>query len=78
MLGVTYRAGVKELAYSQGPALIERLRGRGARVEAYDPVLTDHDISGLGAEPWTWGKASDARILITQQYVTESKGTHKN
>ena len=37
--GLTYRHGVKELAYSRAMPLIERLRARGAHVLAYDPLL---------------------------------------
>ena len=44
VLGLTYRHGVKELAYSRALPLIERLRAAGARVLAYDPLLTDDEI----------------------------------
>ena len=42
--GLTYRHGVKELAYSRALPLIDGLRARGARVLAYDPLLTDDEI----------------------------------
>ena len=41
VLGLTYRDGVKELAYSRALPLIERLAFHGAIVEAYDPLLSD-------------------------------------
>jgi nucleotide sugar dehydrogenase len=67
VLGLTYRHGVKELAYSRALPLIEGLRGAGARVLAYDPLLTDDEVRRTGAEPWTWGTTSDAvRGLVTQ------------
>ena len=66
VLGVTYRHGVKELAYSRAIPLIEALRAAGARVLAYDPLLADDEIRTLGAEPYTWGTASDARAVVTQ------------
>ncbi|MDX6731786.1 MAG: hypothetical protein QOC54_1734, partial [Baekduia sp.] len=67
VLGLTYRHGVKELAYSRALPLIEGLRAAGARVLGYDPLLTDDEIRRTGAEPWTWGTASDAiRGLVTQ------------
>ncbi len=66
VLGITYREGVKELAYSRAIALIEHLVVAGARVLAYDPLLADEEITRLGAAPWHWGDPSDARVVITQ------------
>jgi nucleotide sugar dehydrogenase len=67
VLGLTYRHGVKELAYSRALPLIEGLRAAGARVLAYDPLLTDDEIRRTGAEPWTWGSLRhDVRALVTQ------------
>jgi UDP-N-acetyl-D-mannosaminuronic acid dehydrogenase len=67
VLGLTYRHGVKELAYSRAIPLVEGLRSRGARVLAFDPLLDDDEIVGLGAVPWAWGSgASAVRAIITQ------------
>ena len=66
VLGVTYRHGVKELAYSRAIPLIEALRAAGARVLAYDPLLSEQEIRGLGAEPYAWGSRCDARAIVTQ------------
>ncbi len=67
VLGLTYRHGVKELAYSRSLPLIESLRAAGARVLAYDPLLTDDEVRRTGAEPWTWGSpAPGIRGLVTQ------------
>ena len=67
VLGITYRQGVKELAYSRAIPLIASLRERGARVFAYDPLLDDREIERLAAAPWTWG-ASGAGVaaIVTQ------------
>ncbi len=66
VLGLTYREGVKELAYSRAVPLIEHLMVAGARVLAYDPLLSDEEISRLGATPWRWGEPSAARVIVTQ------------
>ena len=68
VLGLTYRHGVKELAYSRAVPLIEALQARGARVLAYDPLLSDDEVGRLGPEPWTWGslRRRSVRALITQ------------
>ena len=67
VLGLTYRHGVKELAYSRAIPLIDALRARGARVRAFDPLLDGDEIARVGAEPWAWGSsAPDVRAIITQ------------
>ncbi len=67
VLGLTYRHGVKELAYSRALPLIERLRTAGARVLAFDPLLTDEEIRATGAEPWRWGAdAPGVQAIVTQ------------
>jgi UDP-N-acetyl-D-glucosamine dehydrogenase len=66
VLGLTYRDGVKELAYSRALPLIEQLRLRGAVVAASDPLLSEADIAGLGAIPYRWGEPSDAQAIVTQ------------
>jgi UDP-N-acetyl-D-mannosaminuronic acid dehydrogenase len=67
VLGLTYRHGVKELAYSRALPLIDGLRGAGARVYAFDPLLADDEVRAAGAEPWTWGSpAPGVRAIVTQ------------
>ena len=67
VLGLTYRHGVKELAYSRALPLIERLRAAGAHVLAYDPLLSEDEVRATGAEPWPWGTAAKGvRAIVTQ------------
>jgi nucleotide sugar dehydrogenase len=66
VLGLTYREGVKELAYSRALPLIEALNAAGADVAAYDPLLGVAEIEALGARPWRWGEAAPFRAVITQ------------
>ena len=66
VLGLTYREGVKELAYSRALPLIGALRAAGARVLAHDPLLSDAEIRSLGAEPYAWGTHATARAVVTQ------------
>ena len=67
VLGLTYRHGVKELAYSRALPLIERLRAAGARVLAYDPLLSEDEVRATGAEPWSWGTAAKGVGAIATQ-----------
>ena len=67
VLGLTYRHGVKELAYTRALPLIEGLKARGARVLAYDPLLSADEVGSLGAAPWSWGSpAQGVRAIVTQ------------
>jgi nucleotide sugar dehydrogenase len=67
VLGVTYRHGVKELAYSRAIPLIDGLRAKGARVLAFDPLLDDDEIVRVGAVPWSWGSgAPTVRAVVSQ------------
>jgi nucleotide sugar dehydrogenase len=66
VLGLTYREGVRELAYSRALPLIADLRAAGAEVAAYDPLLAPAEIEALGAVPWAWGEPGPFRAIVTQ------------
>ena len=62
ILGVTYRGGVKEVAFSGAFPLARELRARGSTPVASDPLLSDPELEALGFEPWQ-GEAVDGAIL---------------
>jgi nucleotide sugar dehydrogenase len=66
VLGLTYREGVNELAYSRALPLITGLTAAGVHVSAWDPLLDATEISRLGASPWTWGSPHRARAIVLQ------------
>ncbi|HYU50074.1 MAG TPA: nucleotide sugar dehydrogenase [Candidatus Limnocylindria bacterium] len=66
VLGLTYRAGVKELAYSRAMPLIERLGFHGARVSAYDPLLSADEVERCCAAAYRWGDGGPFRAIVTQ------------
>jgi nucleotide sugar dehydrogenase len=66
VLGLTYREGVKELAYSRALPLIERLSFHGAEVSAADPLLSDEEIGRCCATPYHWGQPGPFRAIVTQ------------
>ncbi|HEY3165506.1 MAG TPA: nucleotide sugar dehydrogenase [Candidatus Limnocylindrales bacterium] len=66
VLGLTYRHGVHELAYSRALPLIERLSHAGAMVSAYDPLLTSEETARCCATPWAWGDRAPFRAIVTQ------------
>jgi UDP-N-acetyl-D-glucosamine dehydrogenase len=66
VLGLTYREGVNELAYTRAIPLIDGLASAGARVSAWDPLLSVEEVERCGAVPWAWGTPSDARSIVVQ------------
>jgi nucleotide sugar dehydrogenase len=66
VLGLTYREGVRGLAYSRAIPLMERLRFHGAEVWAWDPLLAAEEIERLGARPYRWGEQSAVEAIVVQ------------
>ena len=64
ILGIAYRGGVKETAFSGAFALRDALTGRGAVVLAHDPMFSDDELRGHGFRPWDG--ESDIDIAIVQ------------
>ena len=62
ILGITYRGGVKETAFSGSFAVRDELRRRGAQPVASDPLYEPDELRALGFEPWDGG-AVDAAVL---------------
>lgn len=52
VLGLTYREGVKERAYSHALPLFDRLASERARVVAWKPLLSAGEVERGGAAPW--------------------------
>src|SRR3954471_18450621 len=63
ILGVAYRGGVKETAFSGAFALRDALEGRGAEVLATDPLFDDAELAALGFTPWDGTSAVDAAVV---------------
>ena len=55
ILGVAYRGGVKETAFSGAFPLRDALAARGATVVAADPLYDDAELAALGFAPWDGG-----------------------
>jgi UDP-N-acetyl-D-mannosaminuronic acid dehydrogenase len=62
ILGVAYRGGVKETAFSGAFALRDALAQAGATPVAADPLYDDDELRALGFAPWD-GATIDGAIL---------------
>lgn len=63
ILGLAYRGGVKEDAFSGAWDLIEELRIRKATPIVNDPLYTSKELNDLGLESFTLGGPCDAVII---------------
>jgi nucleotide sugar dehydrogenase len=63
VLGISYRGGVKESAFSGVFPTVAALIAKGAKVFVHDPMYTDAEITALGFSPYIIGGAVDGMIL---------------
>lgn len=72
VLGLSYRGGVKEFAFSGTFPLVDELKRLGASVAVSDPLYDDGELSAFGFEPSEASGTYDAVILHTDhpEYLT--------
>ena len=63
ILGLAYRGGVKETAFSGCWPLIAELSARGATAVVHDPLYTDAELEAFGLIPFHMGEAVDGAII---------------
>ncbi|HZX53882.1 MAG TPA: UDP binding domain-containing protein, partial [Ilumatobacteraceae bacterium] len=63
ILGLAYRGGVKESAFSGAFALADALTAAGATPLVHDPLYTDDEIRAAGFAPFHLGERCDAAIV---------------
>ena len=63
VLGLAYRGGVKESAFSGAFGLAEALTAAGATPVVHDPLYSDDEIRAAGFTPFHLGEACDAAIV---------------
>jgi len=75
VLGISYRGGVKESAFSGVFGVVTALKSRGAIVVVQDPMYSLEEIANLGFTPYEIGNAVDAVILQAdhKEYKTLTK-----
>jgi UDP-N-acetyl-D-glucosamine dehydrogenase len=65
VLGITYRTGVKESAFSGAFSLDSELKGYGAKVNFLDPYYSDQEIQLMGLSPYDCKSKVRAIVLHT-------------
>ena len=63
VLGISYRGGVKESAFSGVFGTVTALAAQGAEVVVHDPMYTDEESIRLGFTPYAMGAAVDGVVL---------------
>lgn len=63
ILGVAYRGGVKETAFSGALAVRNALQERGGVALGHDPMYSNGELRSLGFEPYSIGEPCDAVVL---------------
>lgn len=64
ILGLAYRGGVKEHAFSGAWPLVKELESRGAYPKVVDPMYSNEELNSLGLE--TLGDPNDVDLVIIQ------------
>ncbi|WP_354699617.1 UDP-N-acetyl-D-glucosamine 6-dehydrogenase [Paraconexibacter sp. AEG42_29] len=72
ILGVAYRGGVKETAFSGAFGVRDELLARGLHPVAADPLYDAGELAALGFEPWLPGTPIDAVVIQAdhREYAT--------
>ncbi len=71
ILGVSYRGGVKETAFSGAFPLAAELRARGATPVASDPLYDAGELRALGFTPWDGEPVGGAVLQADHRQFTE-------
>lgn len=65
ILGLAYRGGVKEHAFSGAWDLCSLISAKGGLPAVHDPMYSEGELSALGLNPYQMGEHCDAAILQT-------------
>lgn len=65
IMGLSYRGGVKESAYSGAWSLVSQLKQRGAEPVVHDPLFSGPELRELKLEPFELGQDCDGVIVQT-------------
>ncbi len=63
ILGLAYRGGVKETAFSGAFPLVQHIKDLGGSPTVHDPLYSNEEIQAFGLEPFSLGDICDAAIV---------------
>jgi nucleotide sugar dehydrogenase len=66
VLGIAYRADVREDAFSSAFRLLDELQADGAQVLGHDPYFGADDLRQAGFEPWDPADPAPVRVAVLQ------------
>jgi nucleotide sugar dehydrogenase len=72
ILGLAYRGGVKESAFSGAWDLVRLIDDKGGIPVVHDPMYSEDELSALGLTPYQLGEECDAAILQTNHDAYKS------
>jgi len=76
VLGIAYRGGVKETAFSGVFPVVAELRARAADVVVHDPMYTDEELVHYGFAPYHLGDFVDFAVLQTDHAAYHTLTKH--
>jgi UDP-N-acetyl-D-mannosaminuronate dehydrogenase len=74
VLGLAYRGGVKESAFSGTWDLVSIITAKGGIALVHDPLYSDDELRSIGLVPHKLGEHADAAILHTNHAEYKSLG----
>jgi nucleotide sugar dehydrogenase len=72
VLGLAYRGGVKEHAFSGAWDLVHEISRRGGMPLVHDPLYSDSELVSMGLSPFALGDSCDAVIIQADHEVYSS------
>jgi nucleotide sugar dehydrogenase len=82
ILGLSYRGGVKEAAYSGAWTLVSKLKEMGSEPVVHDPLYSDSELENYGLTPFEIGQSIDGVVIQTDHDIyrdlkeTDFPGVH--
>jgi hypothetical protein len=78
VLGISYRGGVKESAFSGVFGTVTALKAQGAHVVVHDPMYTDEESTRLGFTPYKIGESDNSDKYVDAVILQADHAEYKS